>query len=487
MSIAINLITDIRKKIIKSEFVNQKSASIFLNNNFSDNNLNFNLILKQFLFSILITRKFNEDLVLSKDKKFSMPLPEEWEEILKKKNINVSCFAKIKFNTLKIKYIIKGFLTLFRALTEKNKNIEKFVYLYNSSIQPNIEHKHNFFLWLKNFLKTEKLNVVTNNNINQISLNKISITKKNIFVIDEKKFFLKIIFFYFKFLKEFIFKFNDILFLSDEILKLYIIKINKIEPEKVYLDHSEALYKPLWIYEYEKKNIPCIVFFYSTNSIPITIDSDLADNFENMISHGWELYSWNNYYVWDHHQKNFLDKVMIKKKFKCEIVGPIPYENYKFKKLGKINKKILSIFDVSPFNPNFYNTLGLPFSYYNFENVKSFYKKILNNDLSDYDIVIKVKRINDNTDKNYIRLLDEIKKDYKVCENLSPFEIVEYSDKIVCMPFTSPALIAKKMNKNAVFFDPTKKLIYLNKFESFTHEIPLLDEQSLQKWIINNE
>ena len=86
-----------------------------------------------------------------------------------------------------------------------------------------------------------------------------------------------------------------------------------------------------------------------------------------------------------------------------------------------------------------------------------------------------------------MKLLQSIKKKYKVDEYLSPFEIVENSDKIICMPFTSPALIAKKMNKNAVFFDPTKQLIYLNKFHSFTHEIPLLDEQSLQKWIIGNE
>ena len=308
----INQITQIRKQIIRSELINENYVNIFLSKNFSDN-INFNLNLKQFLFSILITRKFNEKLKFTKDKKFSLPLPREWEAILKKNNIDISNFSKIRFNILKIKYVIKGFITLFKALFERNQKKEKFIYLFNSSLQSNIKHKHNFFIWLKNFLKIEKLNIVTNNYIDQISFNKISITKENIFVINQKKFLPKIIYFYFKFLKEFIFKFNNILFLYDEILKLYIIKYNEIKPEKVYIDHSEALYKPLWTYEYEKENIPCTVFFYSTNSIPITLDNDQANNYEKIISHGWELYSWKNYYVWDYHQKIFLDKVFVKK------------------------------------------------------------------------------------------------------------------------------------------------------------------------------
>ena len=72
----INQITQIRKQIIRSELINENYVNIFLSKNFSDNNVNFNLNLKQFLFSILITRKFNEKLKFTKDKNFLCPYQE---------------------------------------------------------------------------------------------------------------------------------------------------------------------------------------------------------------------------------------------------------------------------------------------------------------------------------------------------------------------------------------------------------------------------
>ena len=97
--------------------------------------------MKQFLFSILITRKFNEKLKFTKDKNF-LPLPREWEAILKKNNIDISNFSKIRFNILKIKYVIKGFITLFKALFERNqKKKNLFIYSirhYNQILNINI-------------------------------------------------------------------------------------------------------------------------------------------------------------------------------------------------------------------------------------------------------------------------------------------------------------------------------------------------------------
>ena len=84
--------------------------------------------------------------------------------------------------------------------------------------------------------------------------------------------------------------------------------------------------------------------------------------------------------------------------YKTRITGPIPYESIN-QKLTIKNKNIISVFDVTPFDPTFFSTLGLPYHYYSYEIVKKFYDDICKLKLkNDFQIIFKSKRINSNTD-----------------------------------------------------------------------------------------
>ena len=51
------------------------------------------------------------------------------------------------------------------------------------------------------------------------------------------------------------------------------------------------------------------------------------------------------------------------------------------------------------------------------------------------------------------------------------------------MPFTSPAVIAKEMGKNVIYYDPSENLKFLEKYDVFNHNINIFNNDELQKWV----
>ena len=247
-------------------------------------------------------------------------------------------------------------------------------------------------------------------------------------------------------------------------------------------DHSNTIFKPLWTYFFESKNIKNIVYFYSTNNVPIVYNEDKAKKINNFIAHGWELMNWNNYLVWDEHQLSFFSDYFNINKNYFKITGPIPFGGSLY--LPKNKKKIISVFDVTPFQMTSYKKLGLPEIYYDFENIKKFYENLCQFSSNDYTFIFKIKRITKNTDPNYIEYLESLKKkDFNIVENICSFSLIKSSSKVISLPFSSPSIIAKHYNVGSIFFDPTNKLKFLNDYKFINHDIQIFYRNEIEEWL----
>ena len=478
-------VISIRKEILYSKFIikDQKLNDVKISN------LSIQNSIKQRLYQLLINLDFNKKILnfFDNKKKVLHPLPSEWIKLLKKRGVKVSLFSYVMFQLFKVKVILKSLKIIILALNFKEIKIpDKFYYVHNINKDILQKDNNNFFLWIDKFFN-ENINILTHNYFKKDNFEngKFKILKYDIFQIKSIKIFLKIFLFYIKKSVEFLLYNSLIIIILDELIKLEIISINKIPlPNRVLIDNSDIIFKPLWTYYLEDQKCDCNVFFYSTNNSPIIFETQYQNQMSDLITHGWELMNWKKYLVWNLNQMNFFINYFKIEKENFTIAGPIPYEGGKIFNI-KSKKKIISVFDVSPFEYSYYKNMCLPSYYYSFENLKKFYDDLckITNKL-DVTLIFKIKRISKYTDKNYVNYINKLKKlGYRINEDYSSFELIKSSEKVISMPFSSPSIIAKYYNIKSVFFDPTDKLIFLNKNKLFNYDIDILNKKELEKWI----
>ena len=140
---------------------------------------------------------------------------------------------------------------------------------------------------------------------------------------------------------------------------------------KVFLFHQIGyLFKPLWTYAIESKNIQVAIYFYATG-----IERPKFKNIVHSNLYKWDLINWNNYLVWDKYQKNFILKYS-QNKPNINITGPIFFQaQKKFK--NKSNESI-ALFDIQPFRDSRYKILGEDIEYYTPDTSLKFLNDILN-------------------------------------------------------------------------------------------------------------
>ncbi len=479
-------IIQIRKKILNSNPIFYKNNKLI--NIFDKLNIPINKSITQRLFQLFITHDFNQKLInyFQTGSRISHPLPEEWINILKKNDVKVSIFSNFLFHFYKLKVVIKSFFILFSCLDFSKKKFKtNFKYLSNpsSNVFKNIDKSNNLVLWLKNYFNDGEVNFYHDNvRLRNTNIFKHNFVYKKLIALSNIYLFPKLISEYFIIFFKILYT-NTILFLLlDEIVKLKIISKKKNNfPKKILFDHSESVFKPLWTYYFESKNIKNIVYFYSTNNVPIVYEKDKIENIQHFISHGWELMNWKNYFVWDDYQKVFFSNFFKLKESYFETVGPIPFGGNSFQLINK--KKIISVFDVSPFSNIILKKLCLPEQYYNFENIKKFYEAIIKSNC-DYHMVFKIKRLSKLTDLNYLKYIKSLKKEgFDIHDDICPFSLIKSSSKVISLPFSSPSIIAKHYNIDSIFFDPTNKLKFLNDYKFVNHGIQILDNNEIKNWL----
>lgn len=274
--------------------------------------------------------------------------------------------------------------------------------------------------------------------LEQISINKIS--KLRMILIN-----------YIKWLK-LIFIDKNILFIGPE----FIIDLNafsgtwKDKPEILITTQSQILKLPISfkILTNAKK----LMFWYSNNSRQIISKSERQSQLSD--------YSYLNnkhidiHFVWTSKWAKELAEITNSQVF---AIGPILFKKIDSRKVDfavKKKEKIITVFDVTP------KEKSVPTSFYSTINMIDFIKSIISAvDKSNHKFVIQLKnkrRFNKEDSRNYRKFLKTVNNRITIISpNSDVEEVVIESDLVICVPYTSPALIAQKYRIPVVYYWPS--------------------------------
>ncbi|MBI04286.1 MAG: hypothetical protein CMI96_00545 [Pelagibacteraceae bacterium] len=471
------LINDIKNIV----FVETKlSANIKKNHPIFYDIDNPELSIKQFVSSIFGKIAFNQALLnfySKKNKKIFYPMPAEFLNKLSKQNIKVNYVLSLSIWYLILTFfyfkgILYYFKILFSFLFKKNICTNHSIVLANITLEPiNSINKsnYNFFNWLINYYKKEKLDTIYHNlNIVEKNLGKVKIIgsyEKYLFQLNNFYQFWSFLIYGIKII---LYSFYELLrghwwspFMLSEGLRRKIINIKNENnlPKKILFSNINWFYRPIWTHlDTSKKNIKIILFFYSTNILHYR-DSRSKSKYKN--SDRWHLISWPHYLLWDKNQKTTIEKYDKNNLHTKEITGPIWWSDFHTISFSKFTKKInISVFDVQPLRRFVFCSLGMDYEYYTYELSKYFLNDIVNIfSGNQFNIIFKTKRKHLYTDKRYFNLIKNIdqRKNFQIVDNkISPFQIIKNSDIVISMPFTSTSLIAKDYLVKTFFYDPLK-------------------------------
>ena len=478
-----NIISKIKCKIFDVDYRFEK---YFSNNIFNELPISFEIFFKQYNFFRLI-RSEKINLYILNVKKFSYPLTKEQIKLLKKKefSINViisrSLFYLSSLNEFAkgiLFFLIINFYSIYNLIkfTPKSKNEFFINNLRKNQILSYNKVPNNLKNWISNKFNLKDHTFVHNNKNckNLYKFNRLFLPEIN--KISElfkfNKNFFKFTFFIL--LDLFFFRTKQI-FIFSEVVKLCcaLSKENNYYKNSYFFFSEPPFFRPLYTYSLGKN------VFYIENHLninPIYLKDEIK---ESQIY--WKNLTWSNYLVWNKEHKNFIEKNQIIDA-KYFISGPISFGTSNVLDLeDKISQSIL-VLDAIPFRKSYISNYNVYAATFHEENIMKFLKDIY--ELGDeYSLYIKPKRKQTLKifSKKYNRYL-EINNKFKILDpNYSVESIIKRFDKIICIPFSSTAWIAKKMNKKVCYYD----VVGIHKdFGNIVNDVELIRNFSdLQKWI----
>lgn len=471
---------------IKSEIIdlNYDFKNYFTENIFNSLPINFSIFFSQYnMYRHIYPTKINK--ILLKKKKIIHPLTDEQVKILKKYNYDINIFlSKFLIFIACFVELFRGIfffsITLFKSvfnLISFRKFNKKYIYIKDmneSQINSINSFNRNFKFWIEKKLNLRGYSLVHNNP----ACKKKFIYNK--FFIPELYSLKEILKFLFLFLKFNIFVILDIIFFRFSHLLIYseIIKLASslaIKKENLknlhFFFNTNPFFRPLYTYGLGKN---VYYFDISINDKPIYYErKDLLYN-ANV-----KKLTWGNYIIWNEdHKKIIQDNQKINANYK--ILGPISFGPSKhfFSDMKPTNS--ILVFDSIAFRRSFlssHNYYGFTYMDYN---ILKFLKDI-NKLKKRNSLYLKIKRNSDRKvySKKYKKFITT--SNFKLLDHrYDPEEVILKFDKIICLPFSSTAFIAKKFNKKVCFYD----VCGIHKdFDSYYKDIPIIRSFSeLQKW-----
>lgn len=245
------------------------------------------------------------------------------------------------------------------------------------------------------------------------------------------------------------------------------------------LHNSNWIYRPLWTYEAMAHGSQITFYFYSTNVQPFQ-----RENGEAELPYGWRTMNWPRYLVWDNYLADFVRRA-VGLGADIMIVGPIWFTTSK-EMMPMVGPRAISVFDVAPFRSSKHAGFGPVLEYYVPATSLAFLQHSHQAAQEcGYTMLWKRKRKIGSMAHVQYRLLAEHLGNAEgvtiVNPDISAVRVIELSQLVISMPFTSTALIARDMDKPSCYYDPTG-LLHLN--DPAAHGIPIVQGlESLVAWI----
>lgn len=236
------------------------------------------------------------------------------------------------------------------------------------------------------------------------------------------------------------------------------------EIENVVITNSNYASQPLWMTNLAGKQFESHMLWYSANNSPFTfkhsaepVDFPLFRNISVDVM-----------WVWDKTQAETLKKMGVQADMR--IAGPILWSLPALSKPPEDGAFHIALFDVTPFTPEWERSTGYPFYYYNTGNMLVFIDMVVrvSNDVArDLDtrvrIIYKAKRwpapVHDKRYLDRIKAMSETGGDFSsVPPETNLFTLVSSCHAAICIPFTSPAIVADGLGVPAIYFDPSLDL-----------------------------
>ena len=478
---------------------------ISTNNLFENNGIDIGLSINQYVYSKFINKIFFNTLLMiaiSDNKSFFYPLPKIYlDQISKVVKVNYALSNLLFLICLSMFFII-NILKIFLSFIYYFK-FDKIKYnlVYSNSHPPvsnNLKSSlnvDNFYSFIINKFEI-KNNVVflhKNKNLKNFKIQTLNKIVECLYINDPVKPFLNIFNFY-NFFKSFYFTVNffikclvcnkfEMLFMLYEVFNYYQYNLSKKKYSLCLFNQSDATFRPLWSYLNSKEEV--FLYFYSINLIPPYMEIKDQKYYE---TRGFCLQSWNSYLTWNKKHEEFLDQ-NTKQEKKYLRVDYVPYDGEQ--KILNKQKKIISIFDIPPKKEFIYSSLSNPYNIYTLDYCINFIKNIISEiekfDSSNYEIIIKIKRINHYTDKTYVDYLNKIslKNGIKILYDISAQSLIDSSDMVISIPFTSTSTIAHKKGKKTIYYDPSGKVE--TAVHSLSENIQIINSKdNLNNWLKNN-
>jgi len=487
--------TSLNSKINSSKFIKIDSEVVSLE-----------VSVRQFILQRFIGINFNKEILLcvaNKNRKFSYPLPSEWQRIVGDGGIKVNKFVcsflwiieMIRLWIYACYEVVRQSINSLKLFLKRDlKKNESFVY-FDSLAKSNIPvrsgtYDYGILSWYLKHFDTLGIDYLTHtvSTRNEVVLNdKIKVKSVVSPILPPLTYTSLALFLGYCFTKliSSIFllilgKWWNVLLLRDSFISK-IINLNKGRGIAVqYLFHnSNWIYRPLWTYTAEKFNSEIYFYFYSTN---IERFKTIGNN--SRIVNSWNIVSWSNYLLWDEYQVDFVNKIS-KFPINTKIVGPIYFV---FSEISNLNvtQNSIAVFDVQPVRSTYYESLGLDQDYYVPEVANVFLSDVFESVSSlNFPIAFKRKRsIGKLAHYKYVNEINRISKEYNFL-NIDPSIpaelIIKNAKAVISMPFTSTALVGKHLGKPSIFYDPSGLVV---KDDPAAHGILVINNKAdLKDWL----
>lgn len=439
---------------------------------------NLDLCIKQFvLFRIICIRELVKKIAISlgSGKKLCHPIPKEFRKFFVNEGVKFNNFkCNLGLFLFCVTQIIKAAYEVFKTFFEfKNSRTKKHIQFcsmpgdYNPNLEINkIDDVISWFT--KNYFKKNKTydEIYCNNKFN-------SFYRKDIKIYGNGKKIPQLFFF-----RRFFFLFWSIFFLFFCFIKLLrgswyysLLSFEFILSKKVQLSdniakefffsNSEYLYRPLWTYEAANKGSNISLYFYSSSFLGYRLKGSYLPN-----EAGTECMNWPNIIVWTKPLLNYFKKEIKNKDINFKFFSkPISHSDANLNINFTKNKKnfYLLVYDVPPRRKSIRDQYMIGDSYRTDLNGINFLRDIKNIAFKkNMILLLKPKRkLDKEYSRKYIKFYQNMLKGDRIFifdHQVSNSKLIQISDAVISIPWTSTAFIAKYYNKPTIFYDPTSKL-----------------------------